>query len=974
MNYEKKCVVITMSLMTLFACPLNAMTVSDDLIAHYELNHSVHDQSKYLNHGERHGASFNKDRFDQNNCAIHFKQRGDYVNIDSILNDIKYIDKMSLSFWMKTDPGYKTLFQFTTDRSSEGSVCINPLEFIPSDAVLKKNAITETQIKLTKDIHKVKGFDIIVSFDPNVLQPLNILIHHVFNLSILNKIDFEKGNIHVVAAQSPIKTVQCDYLFNIKWQVLENHSTCLAFDNIELADQSAEMIPTCPQRKCWNTDDTMRLQLNSSSIELSIQNKDQLKKISAQNQTINDWIFVVITMNQDTTIYINSDEMVSSKDMPYTMVFSFANHVTIGSETSEPQNLIIDDFRIYKKVLSVDDIEKMYNEHLTIIPQFVDLPSEGGKKSIQIQQKYYIPDKKRSKVLDDDLKIFSLTNWLDVNVREDLPDHRFAIITQNYSAADKTIMPMPKEDIAPVYLSLPNEPFISNIDSSKTVDIFYESNLGEERYGEFNISQDSTLYTVTVIQAAKSVTISVFNPELEDAIQQATPGSHILIDNGIYSLENPLFVTKAITISSINGPEKCIISGSIIFRDTESTLSGLTLKNGYGSGIYSFGSKLNVDNCIITNCFINGLKIFQSAVNMFNCVIVHNNTSGISAIESQLNIIHCTLADNVFAAIETDNSTIKIMNSIVVHLQSGGFEINNTVLDITYSNISHNSIYKLQPETNMNEDPMFVSPEHNNYRLDAISPCLDSGLDLTQSDKISKHYDLDKQSRPQPMGSKPDLGAYENACGHQKMYIYHPKNDQVFCVKETTQIPLIWDTSENASSFRLQLYRSSIEPLNRIEPVEWVQTNYFLLPLEKMTLESKYFWTVETISAETETQQITGSFLLTNRSSNMRNTKAPSFLICFIETKQEIQTMNTLFQNNDYPVNVLYYDRYNTDMPLGWHRGMFLFLCSFNQEERTMVTLSAPKKYKIPSTSFYLKPFWFSVMIYHEDRQWFHWF
>src|SRR5512136_789088 len=69
---------------------------------------------------------------------------------------------------------------------------------------------------------------------------------------------------------------------------------------------------------------------------------------------------------------------------------------------------------------------------------------------------------------------------------------------------------------------------------------------------------------------------------IQDAVDAAGPGDTILVTNSVYA---PIFVTKPITILSINGPAATIIDGggtnscACLYLDSSAILSGFTLTN-----------------------------------------------------------------------------------------------------------------------------------------------------------------------------------------------------------------------------------------------------------------------------------------------------------------------------------------------------------------------------------------------------------
>jgi len=955
--------------------PLVVSGMPADMVAHYSFDQSAYDQSEYVNHGEPHGSSFTKDRFQRENNAIHFNAHGSYVDIRRVINDIKFLPEATISFWANCQDSLShTIFQFIADNSNENATCINPLEFILSDYVMKQHCFFTSTIKLKTRTSNVKGFDIKISFDPNIIQPVDIKLNHLFNHIIIKQIDLENGVLHVVAAQIPISTdTPYDSLFTVKWQIIEPQPTCIDFVSMELADRNGSMIATCSHKKCLNANDMMKMTMNRSQVDLTIQMNTQLRNLQYALDEFHDktpsdmWQFVTLTLVDDAaTLFINGEQKAFASDMPYSKIFSNASHATIGSENSSDPGLILDDFKIFKHALSSEEIESLYEESITIMPSYIHLPADGGTKDIVIQNLQYTNNRKRYTVYymsgftSGRIMVSSDASWLQVSTNSDdiLDPFRRLFFTADTHE--------------PAVPSASSE-FIYGQCDEETVHLDYSSNFGSERYSKLTVFKDTATYSINVIQAARAVTVSVNAPDLQQAIDQASPGSHIWMNDGTFEFPDAIVVDKAITISASSGPDNCTVYGAFEFVHTDSAISGLTIINPFGSGIHATDSTLKVKNCMIHHCLNHGLSSFQSELHLSNCVIVQNNRNGILARSSSVDITHCTMADNISSNITSSDTSIHILNSIIVHQQPGGLITSEAdMLSIQYSNISDLDILNQISATNKHVTPLFVSPESLDYRLKAQSLCLDSGIDVEKLNQMAC-LDIHSQFRPQPLGSMPDLGAYESPLGHKNMYVVYPLIEEHFCIRQTSKIPLVWDTSDPHPFFRLKVYRQSVHPEQQIAD-EWLNKNYFFLSMKSLTLESNYFWTVEALPAKPDSCMVTGSFFLTNREIIKRSPDAVSFLFCFMETKKKINSVNTYFENKNYNVEVNYYKRYNTDIPSGWHRGMFLFMFLIQQRNKNTVTLSLADHYQVPSKSFHLLPFWYSVLIYNSNNGRIHWF
>lgn len=100
------------------------------------------------------------------------------------------------------------------------------------------------------------------------------------------------------------------------------------------------------------------------------------------------------------------------------------------------------------------------------------------------------------------------------------------------------------------------------------------------------------------------------------------------------------------------------------------------------------------------------------------------------------------------------------------------------VANVFYSNIEYgqDSVYLSDElsivkwgEGNIAKDPLFVDPLSGNFYLQDSSPCIGAGQNqvmLEQNILIAPESDIEGMPRPGPVGSNPDLGAYENQLGN----------------------------------------------------------------------------------------------------------------------------------------------------------------------------------------------------------------
>ena len=294
---------------------------------------------------------------------------------------------------------------------------------------------------------------------------------------------------------------------------------------------------------------------------------------------------------------------------------------------------------------------------------------------------------------------------------------------------------------------------------------------------------------------ALSATINVPTvdyPTIQAGIDDAVDGDTVLVADGTYKGDgnkNLDFKGKAITVISENGPENTIIDcendgRGFNFQSGEgqdSVVSGFTISNGratVGGGIRIYDSSPTLANCIIKNCTTypttanySGGGIYCGASSPSNPIypiiensIIANNWAGeygggIYCYYSNATILNCTIFNN-----STDNRAwhsgggIYSMFSSPIITNSIVWSNYPTAIDgsaaITYSNIQ----FGKQGEGNIDLDPALIDPLNGNYRLKDYSPCIGTGTAVG-----APVLDIIGNPRPNPPGSSPDMGAYENS-------------------------------------------------------------------------------------------------------------------------------------------------------------------------------------------------------------------
>lgn len=271
----------------------------------------------------------------------------------------------------------------------------------------------------------------------------------------------------------------------------------------------------------------------------------------------------------------------------------------------------------------------------------------------------------------------------------------------------------------------------------------------------FLTTQDRNYISQTIIAGEYGISITMVNGEDSTAILYGFSLSYttIGIDNSSPKIQSCLFDSSfenAIYCSNQSNPiiNSCIIRGirfgnSISVQNSSITiLNTLFFDNGGYGGIG--GLRLNNSNAIIMN------SVFHSTwpdPGWYGGVISCSSNSN-------LIMINTIMWDNQIYNIDCyyGISEISISNSCLEDGQNS-INIGNSVLNWLDGNID--------------SDPLFIDP-YEDFSLQDSSLCIGAGIDEIEIGGITYYtpeFDLMGNERPNPFGSMPDIGAYENPLG-----------------------------------------------------------------------------------------------------------------------------------------------------------------------------------------------------------------
>ena len=187
-----------------------------------------------------------------------------------------------------------------------------------------------------------------------------------------------------------------------------------------------------------------------------------------------------------------------------------------------------------------------------------------------------------------------------------------------------------------------------------------------------------------------------------------------------------------------------------------------------GGGILLFGGNAQIKESQILNNhsenYGSGISIYASSELSIENSIISNNTSGDGNQRGGIHSDNCNFSlkssviwGNKDGVSINGSPNIEMENSIIygneIEQINGGF--------VDYITIKNSNIQNGWPGNgNIDNNPYFTDPFNNDFHLENYSQCIGTG----GVEEIPL-YDIEYSSRPNPTGSSPDMGAYENPLG-----------------------------------------------------------------------------------------------------------------------------------------------------------------------------------------------------------------
>ncbi len=286
---------------------------------------------------------------------------------------------------------------------------------------------------------------------------------------------------------------------------------------------------------------------------------------------------------------------------------------------------------------------------------------------------------------------------------------------------------------------------------------------------------------------------------IQTAVDFASSGDLILVDDGLYTLTSNISITKAITLRSQNGKTSAIINGNNVTRcvyinNTNAVVDGFTISNGYNPGGFGGGVDIasggTLQNCniinsqardgggvaidnngLVQNCSVFGNRADNNSGSGYgggvrllsggtirNCLVYGNSSVALGGginIWDAGTIQNCTIVNNN----APNGGGVRCRGNSVMQNSISYFNgTTNWVTDGSSYSFSNNCTTPALPSGtgNITSDPLFVNYTTGDFHLLSSSPCINTGINQAW---MSAATDIDGNARI--FNTTVDIGAYE---------------------------------------------------------------------------------------------------------------------------------------------------------------------------------------------------------------------
>ncbi|MCF7793886.1 MAG: hypothetical protein K9N09_09085 [Candidatus Cloacimonetes bacterium] len=277
------------------------------------------------------------------------------------------------------------------------------------------------------------------------------------------------------------------------------------------------------------------------------------------------------------------------------------------------------------------------------------------------------------------------------------------------------------------------------------------------------INNNSSLYGAG-IYAGNCGLLSLENCAVTDN-ETGGSGGNFWLDDVICDISN----------SVINEGHAFSYGGGFLIENSDLTFNDIEMISNhasFGGAIYATDSEIFIQNALMRhNGGENGtfVKGINSEMTCINCIIADHECYQYGIILGSTRLINSVLYGNsaqepngdLFAGVHT------IVNSIIWSNTEPYF---SDMTEVHYSCVENG----WNGTGNIILDPLFMNPFEYDFHLQDNSPCIGAGINEIEINGITyfaPDFDLEGNDRPDPVGSMPDMGAYENPLGEPQVEI-----------------------------------------------------------------------------------------------------------------------------------------------------------------------------------------------------------
>ncbi|MDO9576911.1 MAG: YCF48-related protein [Candidatus Cloacimonadales bacterium] len=204
-----------------------------------------------------------------------------------------------------------------------------------------------------------------------------------------------------------------------------------------------------------------------------------------------------------------------------------------------------------------------------------------------------------------------------------------------------------------------------------------------------------------------------------------------------------------------------IITNNTISYNSGIDTGGILIGNLINSAILMISNNLIYDNQVSFRC--GGIKCIGDSLVIFNNTIANNEAllgGGLDIYSSDIQIIN----NNIWGNSAPDGSQVCLEFADT----NPNFYNCNIEGGVAAFGGEGAAGFCGDYENCIDSNPFFVDPQNDNFHLQDSSPCIGAGIDEIEiggSWYYAPEFDLEGNPRPNPVGSMPDIGTYENQFG-----------------------------------------------------------------------------------------------------------------------------------------------------------------------------------------------------------------